>query len=649
MPVHAATRTVCIRLHCEDVRAVPSPTTEKNVTRWHPGDSTAADAMARERAYRGDRDQLLRRRLDVTIGLLMPLFGIAMAAEAAAHPDRAQAVLWLYGGTALVSLAGVVAYHRAAAWVSPAAVGAVVMAAFSLLVSRYEALVGSSAETVGAGHLCHLMAMAVLLPWGWAPQLVVAVVAVIGSTAAAPYVSNPDGGWSPVTTLLVGVIASVLGALFLERYRRTAFLQSALLAEEVEISAALVRVGEVLSAHLDAPDMLERVNRQAVCELGCDLSATFTWNHERTAFRLHADVGSPADVAAEFAQFEFPFGSLPLFGALEGEAIVEIADARAQSWVPVALLARAQIASALYTPIRRQGALIAILVHGYRARTGPFSAKQRRIAHGIAQATAVAVENASLIADLQSASRLKSEFVSTMSHELRTPLNVITGYADLLADGTFDPLTDAQRHTVTRIQRSARELLELVTATLDLNRLDAGRDPVALAPVDVETLFAELAGELEAVAGPRVVLRWSSRLGGARLLGDRVKLKTILKNLVGNALKFTSEGSVEVLIEAHGADVQLAVRDTGIGIAAAELPFIFEMFRQGDGSDSRRFGGVGLGLHIVRRLVTLLGGAIEAASTVGQGTTFTVTLPGAVSPQPALPSPAAVRPLQVAG
>ncbi|MCC6850151.1 MAG: PAS domain S-box protein [Deltaproteobacteria bacterium] len=225
--------------------------------------------------------------------------------------------------------------------------------------------------------------------------------------------------------------------------------------------------------------------------------------------------------------------------------------------------------------------------------------------------------------------RSKSEFVATMSHELRTPLNVILGYVDILRDAGMGPVNDEQHQTLGRVHESALQLLELIDATLAIGRLDAGREVVRLEPVDVGALFAEVAASLAPLVPAGVTLRTAHDLGDRRPRLDRVKLATIVRNLLGNALKFTDSGVVEVAMRAAGTDVVLEVRDTGIGMRSDELPLIFEMFRQGDGSSTRRYGGVGLGLHIVKRFTDLLGGTIGVASEPGLGTTFTVRLPSA--------------------
>jgi signal transduction histidine kinase len=157
-----------------------------------------------------------------------------------------------------------------------------------------------------------------------------------------------------------------------------------------------------------------------------------------------------------------------------------------------------------------------------------------------------------------------------------------------------------------------------------------GHEPVNRERVVVEALCLRLEGDVQPLIQPGVALQWRVDLGTASIVTDEVKLRTILKNLVVNALKFTSQGFVEVRAETDEDVLVLSVRDTGIGIAPEHQSMIFDMFRQVDGTSTRRFSGVGLGLHIVQRLARLLGGTVTVASVPGEGSTFTVRLPGSV-------------------
>ncbi len=230
--------------------------------------------------------------------------------------------------------------------------------------------------------------------------------------------------------------------------------------------------------------------------------------------------------------------------------------------------------------------------------------------------------------DVRELHRLKSDFIATMSHELRTPLNVVMGYSDLLADEAFGALTTEQRGVLDRIQVSARELFELVTATLDLNRLEAGETPVQVDGVDVAALLAELAADTEArPRGDDLVVEWQVSPALPPLRTDRDKLWTVLRNIVGNAIKFTERGRVTITVDADPDAMVFAVADTGIGISDEHLPIIFDMFRQVEAADTRRFGGVGLGLYVVRRLLEELGGEVHVESRLGHGSRFRVRLP----------------------
>jgi signal transduction histidine kinase len=247
---------------------------------------------------------------------------------------------------------------------------------------------------------------------------------------------------------------------------------------------------------------------------------------------------------------------------------------------------------------------------------------------GIAQFASLALENARLLEQAESANRLKSDFLATVSHELRTPLHIIMGYKDLLLEKVFGPLTLEQTDILRRLERSAQELLELITTTLEVGRIEAGRLPVEYKKVTIEALLTEVEAETRALQQQTSLqFVWEVAPNLPPLITDPAKLKVVLKNLIGNAVKFTEAGRVTVGAQPKREGLELWVRDTGPGIAPDMLPWIFEAFRQGDQTMTRRYGGVGLGLYIVRRLLDLLGGAIAVESRLGQGSTFRVWLP----------------------
>ncbi len=232
--------------------------------------------------------------------------------------------------------------------------------------------------------------------------------------------------------------------------------------------------------------------------------------------------------------------------------------------------------------------------------------------------------------ELERAYRHKSEFLASMSHELRTPINALLGYTALLRERIYGELTERQEEALHRMQSSSEHLLELVNDILDLARIEAGRMPLHLEPVSLAALVASVLDSVEPMAHAKGLrLRVDVPPELPALITDRTRVKQIVLNLLSNAVKFTRDGSVSVAARALPGDeaVELAVADTGIGIAAEALPGIFDDFRQVDQSSTREFGGTGLGLSIVRKLLGLLGGSIRAESAPGEGTTFTVTLP----------------------
>jgi len=249
-------------------------------------------------------------------------------------------------------------------------------------------------------------------------------------------------------------------------------------------------------------------------------------------------------------------------------------------------------------------------------------------AHLFHLATEQTARLTALNVELQRANQHKAEFLANMSHELRTPLNSILGFSQLLLEGDGGVLTGDQRQDVDIIAQNGQHLLALINDLLDISKLEAGKAQLHRGEVEVEPLISECVDSVRSLAKTKKLdLSASVSVDVGRVFADGPKLKQVLLNLLGNAIKFTETGSVRVTAERQGAELRVSVRDTGIGVPVEDTERIFESFQQGKSGISGKYQGTGLGLAISRQLVEMHGGRIWVKSTPGQGSTFTFTIP----------------------
>jgi signal transduction histidine kinase len=506
------------------------------------------------------------------------------------------------------------------------------------LIGRLE-LVSTSTSGTSLYVAVKMLATALLVPWGMRVQamsVLITMAMLVGTMAVLRPEEALHGAATHVLLgpLIAGLL-SISGAAGADRVRRAVFDRERALAasaadlqERAAVDEALARVGRELIALPDTKRILDRLCHLTTEALRCEASHTYLWDADRREYRAAAGYGDTAEQWEMLRVMVYPQEMVEPFHrriAVEGVLQYRIEDFSDR---PSALLRELGTTVFLCMALRRGDSLIGVQTAEYRGRREAFGPLAVRIGQGISHLASLALETARLVEELDGANQLKSEFVATMSHELRSPLNIIIGYHELLLDGAFGPLSERQCDPLRRADRSARELLDLISATLDLSRLEAKRIAVDVSAVNVPELVDEVGREYATVLDrPGLAVRWFSAHGLPIVHTDRVKLKMVLKNLVGNAIKFTDAGEVSLSAAARAGGVEFTVVDTGVGIPLDAQLMIFEPFRQLEVPRTRLRGGAGLGLYIVKRLLDALGGTITLDSEVGKGSVFRVWLP----------------------
>ncbi len=417
--------------------------------------------------------------------------------------------------------------------------------------------------------------------------------------------------------------------------------------EQTAIVETLQRVGRSVASELELESIVQEVTDAATTLTAAQFGAFFynVLSDKGDSYTLYAISGVPPE---EFSKFPMPRAT-PIFhptfygtGTVRSDDVTR--DPRYGLVPPYHGMPEGHlpVTSYLAVPvISRTGEVLGGLFFGH-AEPGRFQERHERLAEGIAGWAAVAMDNARLYqaelrarTEAERANATKSEFLATMSHELRTPLNAMIGYSDLLLAGVPTPIPADARQKVERIRISARHLLELIEEILTFSRLEAGEERVDAKRIDLGQLLTEVQALSEPLALAKGI-GFSCRLPEEprALESDARKIRQILVNLLGNAVKFTDAGEVELAVAEVGSEVVFRVSDTGSGIPPEHLERIFEPFWQVQGGNTRSTGGTGLGLSVTRRLARLLGGDVRAESEPGRGSTFTVRLPRR-APEPA--------------
>jgi signal transduction histidine kinase len=411
--------------------------------------------------------------------------------------------------------------------------------------------------------------------------------------------------------------------------------RSTALATSVEELKALGETGQAVSGTLNLTQVLNLVTARAVTLGQADACIMFRYRRTRHEFTLWHSSGLEEDFSEQIQSLRILEAETVMGAAIRQRmpiAVTRIDDL--PQW-PLRDAARAAgFRSILVIPLVRAERVFGTLVL-LRREEAAFPKRTNDLMKTFANQSVLAIQNARLFRELEeksrqleAASQHKSQFLANMSHELRTPLNAVLGYTEMLLDGVYGEVADEAREIMEYIQGNGEHLLALINDVLDLSKIEAGQLTLMLeeyAVLNVIEAVIAVAQPLARAKGLELHVRLADDLPLGR--GDERRLTQVLMNLVGNAIKFTDQGSVEIAVSAAGGMFEFRVTDTGPGIAPAHQVRIFEAFQQIDNSSTRHKGGTGLGLAISKRIVQMHGGTVLVESSPGQGSTFRVSVP----------------------
>jgi signal transduction histidine kinase len=405
-----------------------------------------------------------------------------------------------------------------------------------------------------------------------------------------------------------------------------------LAAEHNAENAAFRRLARQMAAIADSAELLELLCT-AASEL-CDATGAAVLRGSGS----EGEVVSAAGAMALGLERRFPLDGSVAKEALESGGVVSVENFTTSQRPLARIVPELRIGPVLAAPLIAHERLLGILTVVRGERAPAFSSVEAQRLRVIADHAALAMWKAELLEQSRAADRAKGRFLATISHELRTPLTALTGYEELLADEVMGPLTESQTDVLERMRSVTHHLTVMIEEVLAFSSIEAGREVVRPTEFLAEDLVRAAAAIVEPLARQkRLVLACDLPADPIRLTSDIDKVRQIIVNLAGNAVKFTEHGEIRItLSEVHSSgeaegeerrEVRFAITDTGSGIAAEDARRLFRPFSQVDAGLTRRHGGTGLGLYISQRLAQLLGGRIDVQSEIGIGSTFTLAIP----------------------